>query len=150
MRTTAVSESPAAGEAAQAARLPCLSAVFRALLISWVLMAVAFAITTWILSGMSISGGVFSYLWISLLFGIVNALIGTFLRIISLPLTIMTLGLFSIVINAVLLEITDALSSHLTIDNFFWTAIWGALILSIVAMLLHLLLSALVKPEQAR
>lgn len=127
-----------------------LAAVLRALLISWVLMAVAFAITTWILSGMSISGGVLAYLWISLLFGVVNAIIGTFLRIISLPLTIITLGLFSIVINAVLLEITGALSSHLTIDSFFWTAIWGALILSIVAMLLHLLLSPFVKSDQAR
>ena len=113
-------------------------------------MAAAFAITTWILSGMSISGGVFSYLWISLLFGIVNALIGTFLRIISLPLTIITLGLFSIVINAVLLEIVDALSSHLTIDSFFWTAIWGALILAIVSVCLQMVVGAFVKPDTAQ
>ena len=127
-----------------------LAAVLRALLISWVLMAVAFAITTWILSGMSISGGVLAYLWISLLFGIVNAIVGTFLRIITLPVIIFTLGLFSIVINAVLLEIVDAISSHLTIDSFFWTAIWGALILAIVSVCLHLVVGAFVKDEPAR
>jgi putative membrane protein len=127
-----------------------LSRMLRALLISWVVMAAAFALTTWILSGMTITGGFFAYLWISLLFGVVNAIVGTFLRIITLPVIVLTLGLFSIVINAVLLEITDALSSHLTIDSFFWTAIWGALILSIVAMLLQLLLSLFVKTDQAR
>jgi putative membrane protein len=126
-----------------------LPGMLRALLISWVMMAVAFAITAWLLSGMTVSGGVFAYLWVSLLFGVINAIIGTFLRIISLPLTIITLGLFSIVINAVLLEITDALSSHLTIDSFFWTAIWAALILALVSVFLHLILSAFVETDTA-
>jgi putative membrane protein len=124
--------------------------MLRALLIAWLVMAAAFAVTTWILSGMTISGGFFAYLWISLLFGIVNAIVGTFLRIITLPVIIFTLGLFSIIINAVLLEIVDAISSHLTIDSFFWTAIWGALILAIVSVCLHLVVGAFVKDEPAR
>ena len=82
--------------------------MLRSLLISWALMAAAFAITAWLLTGVDISGGFGSYLWIALLFGVINAVIGTFLRIITLPLTILTLGLFSIVVNAVLLSITDA------------------------------------------
>jgi putative membrane protein len=127
-----------------------LSRMLRALLISWVVMAAAFAITTWILSGMTISGGFFAYLWISLLFGVVNAIVGTFLRIITLPLIVFTLGLFSIIINAVLLEIVDAISSHLTIDSFFWTAIWGALILAIVSVCLHLVVDALFKTDETR
>ena len=127
-----------------------LSGMLRALVISWLVMAAAFAITTWILSGMTITGGFFAYLWISLLFGVVNAIVGTFLRIITLPVIIFTLGLFSIVINAVLLEIVDAISSHLTIDSFFWTAIWGALILAIVSICLHLTVGAFVKNEPAR
>ena len=53
------------------------------------------------------------YLWVSLLFGIVNAVIGTFLRIITFPLTVLTLGLFSILVNALLLQITDGLSRSL-------------------------------------
>jgi putative membrane protein len=124
--------------------------MLRALVVWWLVMAAAFAITTWILSGMTISGGFFAYLWISLLFGIVNAIVGTFLRIITLPIIILTLGLFAIVINAVLLEIVDALSSHLTIDSFFWTAIWGALILAIVSICLHLIVGAFAKSEPAR
>ena len=123
--------------------------MLRSLLISWALMAAAFAITAWLLTGMDISGGFGSYLWIALLFGVINAIIGTFLRIITLPLTILTLGLFSIVINAVLLNITDAISDDLTIDSFFWTAIWAALILSFVSVCLHLILSVATKPATA-
>ena len=110
-----------------------------------VVVAAAFAITSWLLSGMSVSGGVFAYLWIALLFGIINAILGTILRILTLPLTVLTLGLFSIIVNAVLLQITDALSSHLTIDHFFWTAIWAAIILSVVTVILELTAGALVK-----
>jgi putative membrane protein len=114
-----------------------------------VLMAVAFAITAWLLSGMDISGGFGSYLWIALLFGVINAIIGTFLRIITLPITVLTLGLFSIVINALLLELTDAITDDLTIDSFFWTAIWAALILSFVSVCLHLILSVATKSADA-
>jgi putative membrane protein len=124
--------------------------MLRALFIWWLVVAAAFAVTTWILSGMTISGGFFAYLWISLLFGIVNAIVGTFLRIITLPIIILTLGLFMIIINAVLLEIVDALSSHLTIDSFFWSAIWGALILAVVSVCLQLVVGAFVNNEPAQ
>jgi putative membrane protein len=123
--------------------------MLRSLLISWALMAAAFAITAWLLSGMDISGGFGSYLWIALLFGVINAIIGTFLRIITLPLTVLTLGLFSIVVNAILLNITDGISDDLTIDHFFWTAIWAALILSFVSVCLHLVVSVVTKPANA-
>jgi putative membrane protein len=109
------------------------------LLIRWAVLAGAFAVTTWLLSGIEISGGFWGYLWVSALFGIVNAIIGTILRILTLPLTIVTLGLFSLVVNALMLELTDALTSHLTIDEFFWTAIWAAIILSIVSVILDII-----------
>jgi putative membrane protein len=112
--------------------------VLRAILVRWAVVAVAFAITAWLIDGMTISGGVFEYLWLALLFGIVNAFIGTIIRILTLPLTILTLGLFSIVVNALVLVITDSLSSSLDIDSFFWTAILAALVLSIVSTLLDL------------
>jgi putative membrane protein len=109
------------------------------LLIRWAVLAAAFAVTTWLLSGIDVSGGFWGYLWVSALFGIVNAIVGTILRIITLPLTLLTLGLFSIVINALMLQLTDALSSHLTIDEFWWTAIWAAIILAIVAVILDVI-----------
>jgi putative membrane protein len=112
-------------------------------------MAVAFAITAWLLSGMDISGGLGAYLWIALLFGVINAIIGTFLRIITFPLTVLTLGLFSIIVNAVLLDITDGISDDLTIDHFWWTAIWAALILSFVSVCLNLVVNVATKTKHA-
>ena len=116
------------------------------LLIRWAVLAVAFAITSELLSGMDVTGGVRGYLWVSLLFGIVNVLIGTIIRILTLPLTILTLGLFSLLVNAALLRITDRFSDRLTIDEFFWTAIWAAIILSIVSVILELVLRSVLRP----
>jgi putative membrane protein len=113
------------------------------LLISWVILAVAFAITAKLLSGMSVSGGLWAYIWVSAIFGLVNAIIGTFLRIVTLPLTIITFGLFAIIVNAIVLEITDALTKHLTINSFFWTAIWAAIILGVTTVVLELIVGAL-------
>jgi putative membrane protein len=123
--------------------------VLAVLLIRWVVMAIAFAITSWLLSGMELSGGVFGWLWVSALFGIVNAIVGTFLRILTLPLSVITLGLFSIIVNAALLEITDAITSHLSIDEFFWTAIWASIILAVVAVVLEVAARTLLVPRPA-
>ena len=53
------------------------------LLLGWAVLAVAFAITSWILDGMEVSGGFGGYLWVSLVFGLVNAILGTILRILT-------------------------------------------------------------------
>jgi putative membrane protein len=111
-------------------------AVLGRLLIRWAVLAGAFTIAAWLLSGLDVSGGVWGYIWVSALFGIVNVILGTVLRIVTLPLTILTLGLFLIVVNAVLLEITDRITGRLTIDGFWWAAIWAAIILSLASMLL--------------
>ncbi len=110
------------------------------LLIRWALLAGTFAITAWLLSGMDVSGGVWGYIWVSALFGIVNVFIGTILRILTFPLLILTLGLFSVIVNAILLEITDWLTDNLTIDEFFWTSIWAAIIIAVVSVILDLAL----------
>lgn len=112
--------------------------VLKLLLLRWAVLAAAFAVTAWLLDGMDVSGGVGAYIWVSALFGIVNVIIGTVLRLLTLPLLLLTLGLFSIVVNAVLLEITDWLTDHLTIDDFFWTAILAAIILSVVSVILDI------------
>ncbi|HEY7792710.1 MAG TPA: phage holin family protein [Gaiellaceae bacterium] len=112
------------------------------LLIRWAILAGAFAITAWLLDGMDVSGGFWGYVWIAALFGIVNAVIGTILRILTLPLTLLTLGLFLIVINALMLSLTDWLSDHLTIDEFWWTAIWAAILLSLASVVLEWLVGS--------
>ncbi len=123
--------------------------VFGSLLIRWIVLALAFAFTAWLLSGVDVTGGTWGYIWVSALFGIINAFIGTILRILTFPLTVLTLGLFSVIVNALLLQITDGLSSHLTIDEFWWTAIWAAIILSLTAMILDLLVRSVLAPAAA-
>jgi putative membrane protein len=110
------------------------------LLVRWVALAAAFAFTAWVLNGMDITGGFWAYVWVALIFGIVNAIIGTILRLLTLPFNLITLGIVSLFITAVLLSITDALTSHLTIDDFFWTTIWAAIILAVAAVFVEMIL----------
>jgi putative membrane protein len=119
------------------------------LLIRWIVLGVAFAFTSWLLSGMNVTGGFWAYVWVSAIFGVVNAVIGTILRILTFPLTLLTLGLFSVIVNAILLEITDGLTDHLSIDSFWWTAILAAIVISIVSMILDAMLDAVMRPRPA-
>jgi putative membrane protein len=72
-----------------------------------------------------------TYLWIGLLFGVVNAIVGPVLRLLSLPFVVLTLGLFLLVVNAALLGLTALLTDRLTVDGF-GTALIGGLILAVV------------------
>ena len=71
-----------------------------------------------------------TYLWIGLLFGLVNAIVGPILRFFTLPFVVLTLGLFLLVINAVLLALTAGITDRMTIDGI-GTAIIGGLILAV-------------------
>ncbi len=122
-------------------------------LVRVVISTVALWVTSWVLPGVRIStegtmnvaqgndtfASVLAFLFIGLIFGIVNALIKPLVKLISLPVTLLTLGLFTVVINAAMLWLTAWLSSftpvHFTIDAFFWTAIWAAVIISVLSMI---------------
>jgi putative membrane protein len=112
------------------------------LLVRLGIMAAAFGITAWLLSGMEMSGGFFGYLWVALLFGLVNAVLGTIIRLLTLPFILLTFGLLAILINALLLEITDWLTDNLTIDEFWWTTIWASIILAIVTVVLDFIVAS--------
>ena len=78
---------------------------------------------------------------VGVIFGLVNAFIKPVVQLLSIPLYILTLGLIHIVINALMLWITAWITEHTThwglyIDHFWWTAIWAAILLSIVSWLL--------------
>jgi putative membrane protein len=82
---------------------------------------------------------------VAVIFGVVNAFIKPIVQLISLPLYILTLGLIHVVINALMLWITSRITENTThwglyIDDFWWTAIWAAIVLSIVSWLLSLVL----------
>lgn len=89
-------------------------------------------------SGNDTVGSILSYLFVGLIFGVVNALVRPIVSLLSLPLTILTLGLFTIIINAAMLMLTSWLTSFtpisFTVDDFFWSAILGAIIISLVSL----------------
>jgi putative membrane protein len=78
---------------------------------------------------------------VALIFGIVNTFLKPLVKLLSLPVIVLTLGLFLLVINALMLELTSwlagvfGLSFH--VDSFFWDAIFGALIITVVASILN-------------
>ena len=115
--------------------------------------AFAIWVAAWILPGVAIEGNsvvaeqtgpipatIISYLVIGLIFGLANAFIKPILAFLSAPITCLTLGLFSIVINAAMLALTAWLSGFtpfvFTIESFFFQAIFAAVIVSIVSALL--------------
>ena len=102
-----------------------------------VVLAVAIWLTAWLLPGVTVDGGVFTYLWIAVLFAVVNTFLGPILHLLALPITALTLGLFALVVNAALVGITAALSSDFSIDGFF-TAVAAALLISIFSWVINL------------
>lgn len=114
--------------------------------------ALALWVAAWLLPGIELGSeaaavevsdnetveSVLSFLFVGLVFGIVNALVRPVVSLLSLPLTILTLGLFTIIINAGMLMLTSWLTSftpiNFVVDDFFWTAILGAIIISLVSL----------------
>lgn len=85
-----------------------------------------------------------SIVGVAVVFGLVNAALKPIVTFFSWPAIILTLGLFTWVVNALMLQVTSWLAGSLGldfhVDHFFWSALGGALVISLVAMLLHMLL----------
>jgi|SRR6187200_15053 putative membrane protein len=109
--------------------------MLKQLIFVWVATAVALAVAAALIPSVDIDGGVGTLLWVALLFGLVNGLIGPLLRLISLPLTLVTFGLFGLVINGALLALTAGLSDALDVGGFLATIV-AAVIISVVTTLL--------------
>jgi putative membrane protein len=103
-------------------------------------------VAAWIVDGIVLSGGstwhrILTAVLVALVFGVVNWLIKPVVKLLSLPLFILTLGLITFVINALMLWLTSWASDKLDLDfhvEGFWAAMLGALIISIVSWGLHL------------
>jgi putative membrane protein len=130
----------------------------RSFIVRVLINGLALWIASWILPGLDISssattaavaktgvtqgtdtiGIILAYLFIGVIFGVVNAFVRPLVSFLSLPITILTLGLFTIVINAAMLYLTSWISSytpvHFTIDSFFWTAVLGAIIITVISL----------------
>jgi putative membrane protein len=106
-------------------------------LIRLVVNAIALFVVANVVPGIHVSG-LTGALIAALILGIVNAVLRPTLVIVSLPLEVLTLGLFTLVINALLFWLVGALHVGLYVDGF-WPAFWGAIVMTIVSWLLSLL-----------
>jgi len=101
-------------------------------LLNWALSALALWVVAQLVPGFHVSGP-FAALIAALVIGFVNATIGLFLKIITFPLTILTLGIFWLVINAAMIELASAIVKGFRVDSF-GAAFLGAIVLSLVNM----------------
>lgn len=110
-------------------------------LIRWAINTLALFAAVWIVPGIRLNSGWFSLIWLGLIFGLVNATIRPVLKFFTCPLILLTLGLFTLVINALMLSLTAWIGNlfgiELVIDGF-WAAFWGALVVSVVSVFLSL------------
>lgn len=101
--------------------------------------AAALWVATRLVPGVNYEGGWAPFLGVSVIFGAVNATIRPIARVLTFPLIILTLGLFALVVNGLMLWLTSSLSDVLGLGfhvSGFWAAFFGALVVSIVGTLL--------------
>lgn len=117
---------------------------------NWVLRvlsnACALAVSAWVFAGIAVDGGseadrVLTLMLVALIFGLVNELVRPVVALLSLPLYLLTFGLFYFVVNALMLLLTSWLSDVLNIGfhvDGFWTAVFGALMVTVVGRIIGL------------
>jgi putative membrane protein len=103
--------------------------------------AAALWVATRIVPGVTFDGGLLAFLGVALVFGVINATLRPLTKILTFPLIIVTLGIFALIVNGLMLWLTSSLSSSLGLGfhvRGFWAAFFGALVVSIVSALLSL------------
>jgi putative membrane protein len=112
-------------------------------LIRLLVNAAALWVATRLVPGVTFDGGALPFLGVALVFGVVNAVIRPLLKILTFPLIIVTLGLFALVVNGLMLWLTSSLSASLGLGfhvSGFWAAFWGAIVVSLTSLVLSLLI----------
>lgn len=105
--------------------------------LKWLISTVAIMFTSYLLPGVALTG-FWAALWVALFLGLVNTFIKPLLILLTLPINILTLGLFTFVINALLILLASSV-----IDGFSVSGFWVALLFSIILSLFNYLLSSL-------
>ncbi|EDY60425.1 MULTISPECIES: phage holin family protein [Streptomyces] len=117
-------------------------------LVKTIANAGALAVAVWLLDKITLTGGstgkkVLTLIVVALVFGLVNFLVKPIVQVLTFPLFILTLGLFTLIVNALMLLLTSWLADKLDLSfhvEGFWTAVLGGLIISIVSWALHMVL----------
>jgi len=110
-------------------------------LIRLLVNAAALWVATRIVPGVSSSGGAMPLFGVALVFGVINAILRPIAIVLTFPILIVTLGLFTLVINGLMLLVTSSLSNALGLRFHvagFWSAFWGALVVTLVSWVLSL------------
>ena len=112
-------------------------------IIRWAINAVALYVAVLIVPGIALRGAWTDVIWLALIFGLLNALLRPLLKFLTCPLIILTLGLFTILINTGMLLLTSrigqALGFGLSVDGF-WPAVLGSLVISLVSIVMSVIL----------
>lgn len=123
----------------------------------WVINAVALYAAISLVPGVGWPEGKswVSLIWLALIFGLVNALIRPFITLLTCPLIILTLGLFTLVVNTLLFALTGWLANQFGVgftlaEPWFWNAFLGSLVVSFVSLVLTLILKDEIKPRYSR
>jgi len=106
-----------------------------------VINAAALWVATQVVPGVTYEGGVLPFLLVALIFGLVNATLRPLTKLLTCPLILLTLGLFALIVNGLMLWLTSTLAAWLGVGfsvSGFWAAFWGAIVVSIVSTLLSL------------
>jgi putative membrane protein len=103
--------------------------------------AAALWVATRLVPGVSYTGGWMPFFGVALVFGVLNATLRPLAKILTFPLIIVTLGIFALVVNGLMLWLTSSIAASLGLGfhvSGFWPAFWGALVVSIVSMILSI------------
>ena len=105
------------------------------IVVRWAVLAFSMWIATLIVPGITVNGGVGTYLWVALLFGLINSVFGSIIKVLTFPVSIVTFGLFLFVVNAAMLSLTARWSEKLEVTGF-WSALLASLIISVITTVL--------------
>jgi putative membrane protein len=111
--------------------------------VRWLVNAAALWVATRIVPGVTYAGDVLPLLGVALVFGAVNAFVAPAVKVVTFPLIVLTLGLFLLVVNGLMLWLTSAVAGSLGLGfhvSGFWSAVFGAVVVSIVGMILSVLI----------
>jgi putative membrane protein len=111
----------------------------------WIINAIGLYLAVLLLPGIDLRSDLVSIIWLALIFGVVNALFGPVLKLLTCPLILLTLGLFTLVINTFLFWLTSVIGQSFGLgliisDPIWWNAFLGGLIVSVVSVAMSLIL----------
>lgn len=114
-------------------------------ILRWVINAIALYLAVLVLPGIDLESGLMSIIWLALIFGLINALFRPLLKFLTCPLIILTLGLFTLVINTFLFWLTSVIGQSFGLaliinDPVWWNAFLGGLIVTIVSVAMTMIL----------